>query len=98
MSAVNDQLEACFSGIRVLKVYNRTGHQRVRFSGSPRSNSMVTSSFLAFAVVCFTWPASCRLWAWSPNQRDLQIPRILRSRGAGLLMLSTGRVTGSRTC
>ncbi len=32
ISAVNDYLEACFSGIRVLKVYNRIGHQKQGFS------------------------------------------------------------------
>lgn len=32
ISAVNDYLEACFSGIRVLKVYNRIGHQKRGFS------------------------------------------------------------------
>ncbi len=32
ISAVNDFLEACFSGIRVLKVYNRQDHQRQGFS------------------------------------------------------------------
>ncbi len=31
ISAVNDFLESCFSGIRVLKVYNRQEHQRLRF-------------------------------------------------------------------
>ncbi len=32
ISAVNDFLEACFSGIRVLKVYNRQEHQRQGFA------------------------------------------------------------------
>ncbi len=32
ISAVNDFLESCFSGIRVLKVYNRLDHQRQGFS------------------------------------------------------------------
>ncbi|MBI4727104.1 ABC transporter ATP-binding protein [candidate division TA06 bacterium] len=32
ISAVNDFLEACFSGIRVLKVYNRQDHQKQGFS------------------------------------------------------------------
>lgn len=32
ISAVNDYLEACFSGIRVLKVYNRIDHQKRGFS------------------------------------------------------------------
>ncbi len=31
ISDVNDYLESCFSGIRVLKVYNRLAHQRERF-------------------------------------------------------------------
>ena len=33
ISAVNDLLEACFSGIRVLKVYNRLQHQKSKFDG-----------------------------------------------------------------
>lgn len=32
ISAVNDYLEACFSGIRVLKVYNRIEHQKQGFA------------------------------------------------------------------
>ncbi|MDI6740428.1 MAG: ABC transporter ATP-binding protein [Candidatus Edwardsbacteria bacterium] len=32
ISMVNDYLEACFSGIRVLKVYNRLDHQKQGFS------------------------------------------------------------------
>ena len=32
ISAVNDFLEACFSGIRVLKVYNREDHQKQGFA------------------------------------------------------------------
>lgn len=32
ISSVNDYLEACFSGIRVLKVYNRIGHQKRGFA------------------------------------------------------------------
>ncbi|MBI5806538.1 ABC transporter ATP-binding protein [candidate division TA06 bacterium] len=32
ISAVNDFLEACFSGIRVLKIYNRQEHQKIGFS------------------------------------------------------------------
>jgi ATP-binding cassette subfamily B multidrug efflux pump len=32
ISTVNDYLEACFSGIRVLKVYNRIEHQKQGFS------------------------------------------------------------------
>ena len=34
ISAVNDFLEACFSGIRVLKVYNRQEHQRQGFAAA----------------------------------------------------------------
>lgn len=36
ISAVNDFLESCFSGIRVLKVYNRLGHQRQMFGAVMR--------------------------------------------------------------
>jgi ATP-binding cassette subfamily B protein len=34
ISAVNDFLEACFSGIRVLKVYNRQEHQKQGFAAA----------------------------------------------------------------
>jgi ATP-binding cassette subfamily B protein len=34
ISAVNDFLEACFSGIRVIKVYNRQDHQKLGFAAA----------------------------------------------------------------
>lgn len=56
ISDVNDTMEACFSGIRVIKAYNRGGDQRTRFAGATENRRAAeVSAVKAHTVIESLW-------------------------------------------